>query len=357
MLKEIGSEFWINELPKEDKRCSPDWLNDWGNHILTSSGSGAISLMLEQVEQRVKTKTALLPAYTCESVVIPFIEEGYTCYFYDINENLKPNLDSIDFFDNVDIGIFLHMGYYGFPTNINLNDTVKKLKKNNVIIIEDITHTLFSEYIRFEENDYYLASLRKWFGIPSGGVLIYGNEEIEDNLYIHNEYVNIRKKALLLKGNFIKTGNLELKKQFLDLFMKAELILEKDISPYAIDGTSIALLNEIEVKELVKARKDNYSFLLENLEDELVNFVFKDLSIGVCPMFFPIYVKNDRNDFKAKLIENHIYSPIHWPIPNYLDISNFHNSKKIYESIISIPCDQRYSIKDMERIVKNIKDI
>ena len=57
----------------------------------------------------------------CESVIIPFIEHGYSFYFYEIKEDLSPNIDSINAYEN--IGIFVHMGYYGFSTNSNLLST------------------------------------------------------------------------------------------------------------------------------------------------------------------------------------------------------------------------------------------
>ena len=81
---EIGSEFWLNSLPNVSRNKVPKWLNKLGNSILTSSGRGAINLLLQQVNPQYKS--VLMPAYICESVILPFVENGYTCYFYKIDE-------------------------------------------------------------------------------------------------------------------------------------------------------------------------------------------------------------------------------------------------------------------------------
>jgi hypothetical protein len=77
---EIGSEFWLEDPWVNDDLASQigqtgeiKWLNKFGNIVLTLSGRDAISLLLQEIKPRVKT--VLLPAYICDSVIMPFIEE------------------------------------------------------------------------------------------------------------------------------------------------------------------------------------------------------------------------------------------------------------------------------------------
>lgn len=358
MSKEIGSEFWIDDIPTGCAVNSLHRLNIWGNYVLTSSGSGALSLMLKYVDGKTISKVVLLPSYICQSVIAPFMKEGYTCYFYDVDKKLKPDLKSIGMFRGKKIGIFVHMGYYGFPTNNNLGSIVKQFKNNNSIIVENVTHTLFSKYKRLEENGYYAASLRKWTGIPSGGLLAFRDQEIQNKLNIQHNFVDIRKRALLLKGEFIRSGNKGLKQKYLDMFKEAENILDEDINPYSIDSISLDILNRTDTEELVRKRRENFLFLSTNIkENQLIKPVFGGLPKCVCPMFFPIYTRDGRDEIRGELIKNDIYCPIHWPVPHCVDLNKFSGSKKIYERIISIPCDQRYGLKDMARITKIIKDI
>ena len=72
-----------------------------------------------------------------------------------------------------------------------------------------------------------------------------------------------------------------------------------------------------------------------------------------CPLFVPVIIKNGKRDaLKNYLLENQIYSPVHWPV------SKFHKLKKeeknIYDNELSIVCDQRYDKDDMQRILNVI---
>jgi len=357
MNKEIGSEFWLTKVPIENVKGIPDWVNLWGYNVLTSSGRGAISLMLDLVENNVVSKTVLLPAYICESVIIPFVKKGYTCYFYDIDHDLKPNIESIEIYLKEEIGIFLHMGYFGFLTNDNLFDCINQLKRAGTIIVEDVTHTLFSQHERYIENDYYIASLRKWMGLPSGGFLASKHNDIPDSLDIQTKFSKIRERALLLKGQYMKSNNQQLKQMFLSMFNEAESLLYDDLEPYLIDDVSNTIMNELDINKLITKRRENFMFLLKTLKDaESIKPVFVKITDNICPMFFPVYLNKEREEFRNYLINESIYCPVHWSIPQQIDISNYALSEIIYNNILSIPCDQRYNIKDMDRIVRAINN-
>ena len=164
---EIGSEFWLDGLPEKAPVIFPEYLKGYGDMTFTTSGAGALTLLLQQIEP--KTKIALLPAYICESVIEPFLEMGYHCHYYEVNGDLVPDLESIRSFSEV--GVFFHLGYFGFPTNSNLSGVLEYFKKESVLIIEDVTHSLFSGFGHSKFNDFYIGSFRKWFGVPSGGFL------------------------------------------------------------------------------------------------------------------------------------------------------------------------------------------
>lgn len=357
-MQEIGSEYWVDEIADIHDDITPHWIKSWENVVLTASGRGAISLLLEEIEEVITYRTILLPSYICESVINPFVKKGYTCYFYDINPNMEPNMDSLNQMLNKDIGIFLHMGYYGFPTSNSLGSQIRALKGKAIIIIEDITHSLFSNYERYIENDYYIASIRKWMGLPSGGLLASRIHKFKVNLNLDMHFSELRKDALRLKAQYIKSPNNDLKSVFLKMFSEAESILDHDSGAYCIDKNSIAILNELNIKELIDKRKSNFNCLLETLSKiNGLELTFKELPKGICPFFFPIYIKSDRNQFRAELVSQGIYCPIHWPIPEQVELEYFVASQFIYNNIISLPCDQRYSIEDMKRMSCSIKEV
>ena len=352
MSKEIGSEFWIGENNLlHDSNEMPSWLSRFGNVLLTTSGRGALSLLLEQVKPRVKT--VLLPSYICNSVILPFEQAGYELTYYDIDRNLNPT--DIELIKNSSAGVFLHMGYFGFSTNEILSDLVLTLKSESVITIEDVTHTLFSLQNDPIKSDFIIGSIRKWFGISSGGFLA-SDKIMKFNLFDANvEFINLRRLSLQQKFQYIKSGNKSIKSTYLSGLNRAEHILDEDIRPYKIDHESEVIIKNLDNKELQSYRQRNYEFLLKHLRDvDGIEVIFNDVGNDVTPMFFPIYVKNDRDELRSKLIENEIYCPVHWPIPKQVKGHLNITTKNIYDSILSIPCDQRYQIEDMRRIINGI---
>lgn len=353
---EIGSEFWIsnkNMVEKKRNADLPDWLKKYGNIVLTSSGRGAINLIIDYVNPIIKK--VLLPSYICDSVIFPFERAGYQINYYDVDKYFRPiNINA----EKIEGGIFLHMGYFGFPTNRELRDTITKLKANSVIIIEDVTHTLFSSNENKICNDFIIGSIRKWMGIPSGGFLA-SREIINKNLpNPPNKFINLRLSSLQQKYEYIKTLNKSLKDEFLDGFRRSEELLDKDVNSYRVDNISEMIIKDIDNKELEKIRRSNYEFLLSHLDEtKEVELIFKSLNNGVTPLFFPIYVNHDRNRLRSYLISKEIYCPIHWPIPYQLEGHMDDRTKNIYDSILSIPCDQRYGIEDMKRIIDVIKEL
>jgi len=351
---EIGSEFWLDAIPDETQNKTPNWLNKLGDTILTSSGRGAISLLLQQVAP--KNQSVLLPEYICESVILPFIENGYTCNFYKVNKDLSPDIESIRMYRNV--GIFLHMGYFGFFTNSNLIDVLQNFKKKSTIIIEDITHTLFSGFNRFEENDFYVGSIRKWFGVPSGGFLASSKRQLERPVFSNVVFPNLRTTALLAKGKYVENADDNLKDLFLNQFAEAENLLDMDVTPYHIENISSEIINLLNIDELVKKRRNNFMILSEGLKSvSYMKAPFNELRNSECPMFYPILINNRRDEIRKKLTEEKIYCPIHWPVPNRIRDNNLGSTLDIYNMILSIPCDQRYGTNEMEKIISVLKSL
>ena len=351
---EIGSEFWIvknKESDKDDEKV-PYWLKKFGNVVLTSSGRGAISLMLDQIEPRLKK--ALLPSYICDSVIIPFEKAGYELIYYDIDEHLTPQNIEIE---NVDIGIFFHMGYFGFPTNEKLVDIISKFRSKSVVIVEDVTHTLFSSYPKLMKNDFVIGSIRKWFGLPSGGFV--ASDKINHDKLVSppSRFIDFRVTSLYQKSEYIRTMNKSLKDKYLEGFRKAEQILDEDTWFYGIDDTSQKIIQNVDINYIKNSRKENYELLFKHLQHSRgMEIIFKDIGSNVSPMFFPIYVKDDRVKLRSDLAKKEIYCPVHWPIPKQLEGQLSSKTKRIYDSILSIPCDQRYGSDDMYRIINAIKE-
>ena len=100
MLSEIGSSFWIN--PKDNNfsfnEISPRLFGiPFSDFAWLSTGRSAIALAIECAESNNKhfSRRVLLPSYTCESVIKPFLDKGYSVEFFSLNERLEPDLSEI----------------------------------------------------------------------------------------------------------------------------------------------------------------------------------------------------------------------------------------------------------------------
>lgn len=354
MIREIGGEYWIDKTETTDINSTPpSWLKKFGAVVLTSSGRGAISLMLDQITPKVKS--VLLPSYVCDSVIIPFDKAGYKLVYYDLNKDLTAaNIE----LKNLNIGVFFHMGYFGFPTNKNLINLISDLRSQSVIIVEDVTHTLFSTYPNEIKNDFVIGSLRKWFGLPSGGFLA-ADTDIQDKLTNpQNDFVILRTASMLQKNEYIETKNPSLKEEFLRGFARAEHLLDEDYLSCKIDNLSNSIVHQIDINFVIDSRRENYKYLLKHIKlIKELDVLFENLEADVCPLFFPIYIGQGRDELRTELIKKEIYCPIHWPIPEKLKNKLTSKTKRIYDSVLSIPCDQRYGIDDMARTANAINEI
>ena len=64
----------------------------------------------------------------------------------------------------------------------------------------------------------------------------------------------------------------------------------------------------------------------------------------------------DRGKFKEYLSQNGIHATSYWPVGPYINLEGHTDCAYIYDHVISIPCDQRYTAEDMAYICRVLKD-
>lgn len=354
MFKEIGGNFWIEPSQIEENNCNKwdfKFVNEAEKVAYLSSGRSSILLILEQL--KIKNKVALLPIYTCESVIQPFLLNKYEVKFYEINKDLVTNEKNlIKCVEAYKPSVVFIQDYFGFNTSRNVKTNYKWLKSKGIIIIEDLTHSSFSKFKKGDA-DYYIASIRKWLGIPDGAVAITTNKEIKLKKYnINEKRINLFVKAAFLKNEYIKNFDSKLKPEFRKLYYASEDLFDSDYSVYSMSEISTKILCNYNFKNLFKYRRKNFNYLQKELKgNKWITAVFDNLPVDVVPLYFPVYVKCDRKKLQDFLAKNEIYAPIHWPIPEACLKQLNSRTIKTYNNILSLPCDQRYNIKEMERII------
>lgn len=337
MMREIGSEFW--NAPVADK----------SNNLLPTStkwflsGRTALRFVLQDILATNNVRTAALPSYCCHTMIEPFLDFGLDVSFYpitlDSENHLKQDLSQANGAD-----IILVLDYFGFNRS---NECPK-----GSIIIRDMTHSIFCGDRKLA--DYYFGSLRKWFFVSTGGYAWKNQSEfvISSPDKTDIEYATTRVDAAKAKAAYID-GQLK-NKAFLDVYAKAENYLDSFKTVCSATENDIDIATRIDQAYLQNKRKNNARVLLD-CDKISSRMMFSDVNHSDCPLFVPIACTNgERDSLRAELIKENIYCPVHWPISNLHKLN--HETKVIYDSELSIVCDQRYDTDDMGRIVDVISN-
>ena len=142
---EIGSEFWIENVPERLLReC---------DGVYAISGRTAIDLILQDVLKKKPIRSALMPAWCCDSMLAPFLDRNIDVRFYDVilgtqittNEHelsIKYSLSNPDLADGTDI-LYL-TNYFGYENTLPL-EKVKRYKEQGSNILYDRTHSFLMD--------------------------------------------------------------------------------------------------------------------------------------------------------------------------------------------------------------------
>lgn len=365
----IGGEFAIDiealkkvpEILPAKSSYTEKASND--NLFFFSSGRAALYAAL-QAESKDGYLKLVIPDYLCKSVADTAIDCRIDFCFYHILDNLYPDMEKMfEALQSNDkatdskhkIAIIL-INYFGL---LDLEDIIKTIRlkaPDTIIILDDVQN--FYGFNMESDFDYAFTSLRKWFPLPDGGILKIGTRRSEngrpsilpviDKMTDRNLFVSYK-----LAGNSLKNYRQLIQDEvYLELIDKGEKLLDQnykcmisDISYYLFD----TYVKE-NMKKIQEIRKENAKILHEELEKRGIYHIYAKERT---PLFVPIFVDATKRDaIRSKMFEKNIYCPIHWKsftLPN-----GNHISGKLYDTQISLICDQRYSGEDMKKILRTI---
>lgn len=357
MLREIGSDFWDNvitndqgfEIPKIKDTVKQDYL---------ISGRSAIGALAKGLKSQ--RNTILLPAYNCESVIKPFEKEGWRLEYYPIHRDFTINQEVLkQKVVEASPSAVYFQGYFGFHTQGDIKAILLFCKERNIKTIEDLTHSCFSEYEKLDV-DYYVLSLRKYFAMPEGGMLIHRNEVIKMEVQpAIRKVLTVANRAFLLKEKYMEgIENIE-KEEFCSEYRKLNKMIDELDDQFEINDETLNWLMAVDFKYLKARRQENFMILLQGLKHmEWFQIIFNTIPDDVVPLFFPIFLssKADRSLAQSLLSERNIFCPVIWP--QYISNEELdRDTKYIYDHILCIPCDQRYGREEMQYIIDTFKEL
>lgn len=311
-MKEIGGYFEFEEL----------YNNEYYKDLI-SLNSARNSLMYAIYANKVKK--IYVPFYLCDSISNVLKKNNISFEYYNVDEEFMPIFNK-ELKKNEYIYI---VNYFGIFDNLKIKKFYKKYK--NIII--DNTHAFFQKPIKKINTIY---SCRKFFGVPDGSYL---NASKKYNKKLEQD--KSRNRFIHLFGRYEESAS-----EFYSDFSKSN----KDFASEDIKVMSKLthnLMGAINYNKVKRIRKENYDVL----EKQLSKYNKLNIPKISVPFCYPLYI-DEGIKLRKYLIDNKIYIPVLWP-----NVSKC--GQKLEEdyanNILPVPCDQRYTKKDMQKIIDLIK--
>lgn len=359
MRREIGSNFWIapEDLEAERAEAAPSVFGcSGGDEAWLSTGRSAISFALEEALRRRPGmgRTALVPPYTCHTVIEPVLDAGYHIQTYPVDGALFTDGGAIlSAAEECGASVVLVHRYFGFDTLPGIGEAVEAMRERGIVTVEDRTQCLYSGFAPLPA-DYTVGSVRKWAGMPDGGFAVCREGAFPVKPAGPDTALEAAKTAAGLAKYRYLFENAGDKPSFLEAFREAEEILCRQDRYYAASGLSLRMQAALDTDALRRKRRENYRTLLEGLRDcPGVRPLFPELPEDAVPLYFPLRVEKDRAALQSWLREADIYAPIIWPRPEALP-PVCPEAEDLYQHLLCIPVDQRYDWDDMERAAERI---
>lgn len=351
--RDIGSIFPLYEehykIAEEAEKHNPH------NYALCRE---AMKCVAESMEEKGMCKTVMIPAYTCQTVIDPFVQLGWQIRYYSIDEDLRINTnDFLNVHESFKPALVVAHPYYGMDLNTQEIGLLQYSKRNGGHVMVDRTQCIFQEENHPNIVDYYVGSYRKWFPVPDGAYLESYEHKFSSAIYPEfDDFVQKQTQAMFLRGEYFISGNQQTKDKSIKLNKSAVKETNREIHHHKMSAYSESIMASEDLRYNEERRKENYKILFEGINDtDKIERVNKDLAnLTTAPLYFPVYVK-DRKSLQAHLAQQRIYCPILWGVETPEVLIN-DTVRYIYDHILVIPVDQRNGDEDMIKIVEAIKE-
>ena len=296
-------------------------------------------------------RRVLLPSLCCESMMLPFSANGYDVEFYRLNPDLTG--DEADARAKLTDGtVLLYMRYFGIRPFTDEFLLSLRESGRGIMLVEDRTHDIVVP--RSEGGftpDAVLASLRKWGALPEGGMLRTGMGRCAAGA--DARFGDTRCEVMEMKVRYLETWEPELKKEVLGKLHGAERLLDESGEPCGMSAKYEALLRRIDFTALLAKRRANIARLKERLTAlNGTRLRFLSGHPEESTLYFPVYLEN-RGNIQRAMAQRGVYCPVIWPEPEaargVCEVSRY-----VAEHMLALPCDQRYTLEDMDFIADTL---
>lgn len=332
----IGGMFGLPATVEPKVKTEPGrWkFLDESNLFLTNGRSG-IKILIELLG----SASIWMPSFFCPTMLDAVDQNKTTLKYYEVNYNLQ--IPSAKWVEEVKSGdIVVLIDYFGFPLDSKIASLVKEQEG---WVLEDACQALLSEHVG-RYSDFILFSPRKYIGVPDGGIVVSCCDVVFDDVELRpapSDWWLKMLESAVNRREFDQHGG---ERHWYQLFQETN-----EMTPCGYFRMSELarqlMLFVYDYQEIARSRIENYLVLT----DELPEFaVFPELPSGTVPLGFPVKDRQ-RDCTRHALFREQIYPPVHWAILGSVP-EVFQASHKLAAHIMTLLCDQRYSVDEVRRM-------
>ncbi|HUT25698.1 MAG TPA: hypothetical protein VM492_15265 [Sumerlaeia bacterium] len=319
-----------------------------------ASGRAGLFLILERLRSR-GVRHVHLPAYLCESVLLPVQALGFDLSFFPVDASLRAWPDP----PPGAAVVLIH--YFGW-----LNPAVAALRsqaESSLYLVEDFSHAFLSDWGELrapaaDEGRFLFFSARKLGPAPLGGWCTAEAEPGQPSTEM--ELAAWRSLAArLLKREYLAFPDLEVDPKVEELYLSAFEAVESFLNAHpdeaALPAFVLDFIAGLNWQEIAERRRSNWT-TLHGLLAGTVEPLAADLPAGAVPLGYVVRLdEKRRDDVRRALADRRIFCPVHWPLPKEVDRRRFPEARRLSRTLLTLPVDQRYGEAEMEIVASALK--
>jgi len=264
-----------------------------------------------------KEDTVLVPDYHSGNEVSAIRAAGATIVYYPILRNLEPDLDALSRLAKLNPRVIYVIHYLGWPQP--MKEIAALCRERGSILIEDCALSLLSEpqgKPLGASGDYSVFCLYKTLPVPNGGLLVQNRNVLGElgglelrrcpRTTAMGRSAELALEALRSRADLMGKVLFGIKRTFGRLLRAADVrqvpignigwnLGDVNIAMSSICNT---VMKRLDYDRIRRKRRENFLLMREKLEGR-VTMLREDLEEGVCPLFFPILVKDKHTAAKA----------------------------------------------------------
>ena len=333
-MKEFGSDFHCIDTYNSGRAHLTDVFR---GATLLANGRQCIVVLIRQYGW----KRIWMPDYFCYEVIETIKEQtGITVKFYEDTPLHEGQVENLPFREG---DVLLRMNFFG----------IRDKRSNANIpcpVIEDHTHDPFGHWALYSDADWCISSIRKILPLPEGGMmwspkghrLTVDLQPSEENEQIAStRWEGMEMKTAYLNGEDVS------KDEFRRHYTETEEWFDH-AEPSLLDEQSKTVVSkQLDINLWQGAKRKNWALLQRLVNSDVCKVLNPEDE--TCTMFSLVLLfdnKETRDKVRKHLIEACVYPAILWAVPE----STSENARSFSERMLSVHCDGRYSIEDIQQL-------